>query len=144
MVPPPAAVLGRRKGEGGGGGNPSVTSAPSWPIVSAMLAARKAASWLALLHVTQCMVLHRPRITPGRAMPVKLCAPRAPGDSKGRGGMKRRLMAVSSVKTEAQLKVLRSALTSTLMFRGLDEPSIDRMMQSMVRLEVRMLLSALD
>ena len=77
-------------------------------------------------------------------MPVKLCAPRAPGDSKGRGGMKRRLMAVSSVKTEAQLKVLRSALTSTLMFRGLDEPSIHRMMQSMVRLEVRMLLSALD
>ena len=30
------------------------------------------------------------------------------------------------------------------MFRGLDEPSLDRMMQSMVRLEVRMLLSALD
>lgn len=54
--------------------------------------------------------------------------------------MKRGLKAVSSVKTEAQLKVLRSALTSTLMFRGLDEPSLNRMMQSMVRLEVRMLL----
>ena len=110
-----------------------------------MRAARRAASWLALLHVARCMVLHRPRITPGRALPVKLCAaPVAPGDSKGRGGMKRGLKAVSSVKTEAQLKVLRSALTSTLMFRGLDEPSLDRMMQSMVRLEVRMLLSALD
>ena len=58
--------------------------------------------------------------------------------------MKRGLKAVSSEKTEAQLKVLRSALTSTLMFRGLDEPSLNRMMQSMVRLEVRMLLSGLD
>lgn len=105
-----------------------------------MRAVGRVTSWLALLHVTQCMVLHRPRITPGRALPVALCASPAPEGNKRRGGMKRGLKADSSVKTAAQLKVLRSALTCTLLFRGLDEPSLDRILQSMVRLEVRMLL----
>jgi len=101
-----------------------------------MRAVGRVTSWLALLHVTQCMVLHRPRITPGRALPVALCASPAPEGNKRRGGMKRGLKADSSVKTAAQLKVLRSALTCTLLFRGLDEPSLDRILQSMVRLEV--------
>ena len=95
------------------------------------------AAWLAVLllnapcadSLAVCAVTRRP-VPSSRAPPVWLSASLASPNAKKRGSK------YEPPKTAAQVEVLRAALLGNMLFRGLDESGLKRVVQSMVRLEV--------